>query len=77
MPPIRKQARDWGLPVTLVVAVVIVHEQEHCVRLPDGRERPCVDAELRLARKLGNERLIERTRPYYDLLDERGYGKDA
>jgi hypothetical protein len=76
MRSIRAEARAWGLPVTLVMAGTLVHEQEHCLRDPDRRERPAVDAEVRFARKLGNARLIEMALSDYDCLDRRGYWKE-
>src|SRR5262245_53361223 len=75
MRSIRRSARSWGVPTTLLVAAVVVHEQEHCLRAPDYRERPAVDAEVRFARKLRNALLIDFATSRYDCLDRRGYWK--
>src|SRR6266516_4501488 len=41
MPLIQQQAREWSAPGGDVTALVLVHEQEHCLRLPeDDRETP-------------------------------------
>jgi hypothetical protein len=75
MSGVERNARGWGLPVTDVLSVLLVHEQEHCVRYPDGHERPAVDAEVRLAHKLGKVRLLEYTTSSYQQLDHNGYWK--
>ena len=72
---IEQNARDANLPVALVTASVLVHEQEHCVRSPDYRERPAVDAERRLALDLGDRRLLAWVQDEYSQLDSRGYWK--
>jgi hypothetical protein len=68
-------ARDWGLPVTQVVATLLTHEQEHCIRHPDDRETPAIDAERRLARKLGGGGLLEYVTSRYRELDRSGHWK--
>jgi Ca-activated chloride channel family protein len=75
MSGLRSDARNWGLSVVEVAASTLIHEQEHCVRDPDDRETPAIDAEVRLARKLGNPRLLEYTRSSYQLLDSSGHWK--
>jgi hypothetical protein len=72
---VERNARGWGLPVTDVLAVLLAHEQEHCIRYPDDHERPAVDEEVRLARKLGKVRLLEYTTATYQQLDRDGYWK--
>ena len=72
---VERAARGWGLPVVQVVAVLLVHEQEHCIRDPDDRETPAIDAERRLARKLGNARLLEYVTASYRDLDASGHWK--
>jgi hypothetical protein len=69
------EARGWGLPVTLVVATLLAHEQEHCIRDPDDRETPAIDAERRLARKIGGARLLEYVVSSYRRLDRTGHWK--
>jgi hypothetical protein len=68
-------ARDWDLPVTQVVATLLTHEQEHCIRHPDDRETPAIDAERRLARKLGGGGLLEYVTSRYRELDRSGHWK--
>ena len=70
---VERTARDWGLPVTQLVAVLLVHEQEHCIRDPDDRETPALDAERRLARRLGSGRLLEFVAGRYRELDSSGH----
>jgi hypothetical protein len=72
---VEPEARGWGLPVTLVVATLLAHEQEHCIRDPDDRETPAIDAERRLARKLGGARLLEYVVSSYRQLDRSGHWK--
>ncbi|HZD02394.1 MAG TPA: VWA domain-containing protein [Actinomycetes bacterium] len=75
MAGVRSNARDWGLRVTDVVAVLLTHEQEHCVRSPDDRETPAVDEEARLARKIGKARLVGYVTASYGHLDKSGHWK--
>jgi hypothetical protein len=75
MSGVERNARGWGLPATDVLSVLLVHEQEHCVRHPDDHERPAVDEEVRLAGKLGKVRLLEYTTSSYQQLDRNGYWK--
>ena len=70
-----KDARSWSLPTSEVLAVVLVHEQEHCVRDPDDRESVAIDQERTLARKIGRARLIEYVVASYDDLDKTGHWK--
>lgn len=70
---VEREARGWGLPVTLVVATLLAHEQEHCIRDPDDREIPAIDAERRLARKVGGAQLLEYVVSSYRLLDRAGH----
>ena len=70
MGQLERAAGDWGLPLVLVTASTLVHEQEHCVRDPDDRETPAVDRERRLAGKLGNPQLVQYVTSYYDSLDD-------
>jgi Ca-activated chloride channel homolog len=72
---IEQSAHDANLPVALATASVLIHEQEHCVRSPDDRERPAVDAEHRLALELGDRRLLAWVQDEYTQLDSRGYWK--
>jgi hypothetical protein len=72
---VERSARDWGLPLTEAVAVLLAHEQEHCILHPDTHERPAVDKEVRLARKVGRARLVEFTTALYQQLDRNGYRK--
>jgi hypothetical protein len=76
MPRIRKSAGEWDAPLGGVTALVLIHEQEHCIRVPDDRETPAVAAELRLAQKLRDSRLIAFVRASYKRLDADGYWKD-
>jgi Ca-activated chloride channel family protein len=76
MTELERASRDWGLPLVVVTATTLVHEQEHCVRDPDDRETPALDQEMRLARKLGNPRLVEYVTAYYDSLDGTGHWED-
>lgn len=69
-------ARDWGLPLIVVTATTLVHEQEHCTRHPDDRETPAIDQEMQLARKLGNPRLVQYVTSQYDSLDSTGHWED-
>jgi hypothetical protein len=75
LPGFARAARDWGLPTNLVVATILVHEQEHCVRGADDRETPAIDEERRLALKVGGARLLEFVDSFYRQLDRRGYWK--
>jgi hypothetical protein len=75
MPLIQKSAREWKAPVGDMTALVLVHEQEHCLRVPDDRETPAVAAELRLARKLRNPRLVAFVQAAMTRLDASGYWK--
>jgi hypothetical protein len=72
---IRRDARDWGLPVAQAAASTLVHEQEHCIRDPDDRETPAIDEERRLARKVGSPRLLEYAVSSYSMLDRSGHWK--
>jgi Ca-activated chloride channel family protein len=45
----------------------------HCIRDPDDRETPAIDAERRLARKLGGSRLLEFVASRYRELDSSGH----
>lgn len=71
-----RAARHWGLPLIVVTASTLVHEQEHCARHPDDRETPAIGQEMQLARKLGNPRLIQYVTSRYDSLDSSGHWKD-
>jgi hypothetical protein len=75
MPQIRKSAGEWEAQLGGLAALVLVHEQEHCIRTPDGRETPAVAAELRLAQKLRDPRLVAFVRASYKRLDANGYWK--
>jgi hypothetical protein len=57
------------------VATLLTHEQEHCIRDPDDRETPAIDAEGRLARKLGGGRLLDHVTSQYRQLDRSGHWK--
>jgi hypothetical protein len=76
MAKVEAAARDWGLPLTRLAASVLVHEQEHCIREPDDRELGPLAAERRLARKLGDARLLEFAVGRNDQLDPTGHWKD-
>jgi hypothetical protein len=76
MPLIQQTARDWEAPAADITALVLVHEQEHCLRVPDDRETPAVAAERRLARKLRNPHLIAFVKSYDDKLAASGHWKD-
>jgi Ca-activated chloride channel homolog len=73
---IERNANRNGLPVSLVMASTLVHEQEHCVRDPDDRELPAVDQEQRLACKVGDVTLLDWVNSEYAELDSAGYWKD-
>ena len=75
MPRIQRSAREWKTSATNLTALVLIHEQEHCLRLPDGRETPAVAAEMRLARKLRDQQLIASVRAAMSQLDADGYWK--
>jgi hypothetical protein len=76
MPLIQQSAREWELRAGEVTALVLVHEQEHCLRVPDDRETPAVAAELRLARKLHDARLVAYVKAAAKRLDASGYWKE-
>jgi Ca-activated chloride channel family protein len=57
----RTQARVWSVTAVQLTAVMLTHEQEHCIQFPNEREGPAVEAERRLARKLGDSHLIRYT----------------
>lgn len=76
MPLILQAAREWKTPAGSLTALVLVHEQEHCMRTTDDRETAPVAAELRLACKLGNARLIAFVRATSKRLDTSGHWKD-
>jgi hypothetical protein len=75
MPLIQHSADEWETSATNMTALVLVHEQEHCLRTPDGRETPAVAAEMRLARKLRDPHLIASVRAAMTRLDSSGYWK--
>lgn len=75
MPLIQQSAREWKAPVDAMTALVLVHEQEHCLRMPDDRETPAVAAELRLAQKLRSSRLVAFVKAAMARLDASGYWK--
>ncbi len=75
MPLIQQAAREWQAPAGGMTAVVLVHEQEHCLRVPDDRETPAVAAEQRLAKKLRNPRLVAFVEATLTRLDASGYWK--
>jgi len=76
MPLIQQQAREWSAPGGDVTALVLVHEQEHCLRLPeDDRETPSVEAELRLAQQLHNPHLVAFVKAALARLDASGHWK--
>jgi Ca-activated chloride channel family protein len=75
MAHVEATARDWTLPLTKVAASILIHEQEHCIRQPDDREIGPLAAERRLARKLGDARLLEFVAGYSDQLDPTGHWK--
>ncbi len=72
---VEKVARSWSLPIVEVLAVLLVHEQEHCVRAPDDRESVAIDQERTLARKIGGARLLEYVVASYEDLDKTGHWK--
>src|SRR5262249_7173562 len=72
---VEKDARAWSLPTSEVLAVLLVHEQEHCVRDPDDRESVAIDEERTLARKIGRARLLEYVVASYQDLDKTGHWK--
>jgi Ca-activated chloride channel family protein len=57
----RAQARVWSVTAVQLTAVMLTHEQEHCIQFPNGSEGPAVEAERQLARKLGDFHLIRYT----------------
>lgn len=59
-----------------MTALVLIHEQEHCLRVPDDRETPAVAAELRLAQKLHNPQLVASAKAAYKNLDASGHWKE-
>jgi hypothetical protein len=75
MPLIRESARERKVAPGDMTAVVLVHEQEHCLRVPDDRETSAVASELRLARKLHNRRMVEFVNAAMKRLDASGYWK--
>jgi hypothetical protein len=70
---VESAARGWGLPLTQLVASLLAHEQGHCIHHPDDREIPAIDAERRLARKLGSARQLEYVASQYSRLDRSGH----
>jgi hypothetical protein len=76
MPLIRTSAKEWKTDPAGMTALVLVHEQEHCLRLPDDeRETPAVAAEMRLARKLHDQHLIASVKAAMTRLDRSGHWK--
>lgn len=75
MPLIQRAAREWKAPAADMTALVLVHEQEHCLHVPDDRETPAVAAELRLARKLRSPRLVAFVNATMKRLDASGHWK--
>lgn len=75
MPLIQQSAREWKAPVDGVTTLVLIHEQEHCLRMPDDREAPAVAAEMRLARKLRDPRLVAFVKAALTRLDRSGHWK--
>jgi hypothetical protein len=75
MPLIQQSAREWKAPVDAMTALVLIHEQEHCLRTPDDRETPAVAAESRLAKKLRSPKLIAFVKAAMERLDPSGYWK--
>ena len=75
MPFLRTQAQRAHVPVSALVAMAVLHEQEHCIRAPDDREKPAVDEQRRLALKVGNARLLENVTRLYGDLDRSGHWK--
>jgi hypothetical protein len=75
MPLIQQSAREWKVAPGDMTAVVLVHEQEHCLRVPDDRETPAVASEMRLARKLHNPRMVELVKAAMNRLDASGHWK--
>jgi hypothetical protein len=73
MSEVRREAREWQVPVRLMLTMVLVHEQEHCLVAPDDRERPAVEAEVRLARQLHDPTLIEFAEALQAQLTSKGY----
>jgi Ca-activated chloride channel family protein len=72
---VEKDVRSWSLPTVEALAVLLVHEQEHCVRDPDDRESVAIDEERTLARKIGGARLLEYVVASYQDLDKTGHWK--
>jgi hypothetical protein len=64
---------EWKAPVEAMAALVLIHEQEHCLRTPDDRETPAVAAESRLASKLRDPRLVAFVKAAMKRLDRDGY----
>ena len=58
---IRAQAHAWNVTAVQLTAVMLAHEQEHCIQFPNRSETPAVEAERRLARKLGDPHLVRFT----------------
>jgi Ca-activated chloride channel family protein len=75
MSRIESDARNWGLPEAEVLAVLLVHEQEHCIRHPDDRETFALDQGVSLARKVGRAQLIDYVTASYQDLDKTGHWK--
>jgi hypothetical protein len=63
------------VPVATLTALAVLHEQEFCLA-PDGVPLTPFAAEQRLARKLGNPRLVQYVTSYYDSLDSIGHWED-
>ncbi len=75
MPLIQESAGEWEVRAGDVTALVLVHEQEHCLRVPDDRETPAVAAESRLAHTLHDPRLVAFVKAAAKRLDPSGYWK--
>ena len=72
---VEKDVRSWSVSTVEALAVLLVHEQEHCVRDPDDRESVAIDEERTLARKIGEARLMEYVVSSYEDLDKTGHWK--
>lgn len=76
MSVVREEALDWRLPVRQVLALTLVHEQEHCLREPGHPEKVAIEAQIRFARKIGDPDLIEYASSSMDKLTPEGHYKD-
>ncbi|HKE97372.1 MAG TPA: hypothetical protein VKG45_00345 [Actinomycetes bacterium] len=74
---IRAQARGWDLTVPQLTAMVLVHEQEHCLVEPEQGETQAVEAAFRFAHQVGDPDMIAYQEQLISQLDADGNWEEA